>query len=65
MSIGAVGSSNANADLWAVLQQSMQSKIAGGTGQKQESSPAVAPPAYHRVSGASPSSRGNMVNVMA
>ena len=63
MSIGAVGSGNANAALWAKLQESMQSKNAGEVGKKPESSPAAAPPAYHRVSGASPSPRGNMVNI--
>jgi hypothetical protein len=63
MSLGAVGTSSANLALWGKLQASLQNKNVGDTGETQKSTPAAAPPAQHRVSGASPSSGGSLIDV--
>ncbi len=67
MSIGAVGYSSANSALWAKLQESMQSKNASGASKQQGNSPtsAISGASPQRMSGASPSSRGSLINVMA
>ena len=64
MSVGAVGSSSVNSALWAKLQESMQSKNSGGA-SKQPPTSAMSGASPQRMSGASPSSRGRLVNVMA
>ena len=63
MSVGAIGSNNANAALWAKIQENMLSKLNGEAVKSQAEAPA-APPAYHGVSGASPGANWSKLNVM-
>ncbi len=64
MSVGSVGYTNGNADLWAKIQESTLSKFTGNAQKSQAEAPAAAPPAYHGVSGASPGSGWSKLNVM-
>ena len=67
MSVDAVGSSSANSALWAKLQESMQGKNAGGATKQQGNPPtsAMSGASPQRMSGASPSSSGSLINTMA
>jgi len=65
MSVGAVGASSGNQALWGKLQESMQSRKAEAPETEQGQSKPTPAPVQHRVSGASPSMRGSLIDIKA
>ena len=64
MSVGAIGSGNVNAALWAKIEKSMLDKTSGDGIKSETDAPAASPPAYHGVTGASPGGNWSKLNVM-
>lgn len=63
MSVGTVGTSSANLALWTKVLESTHGNGAQAPGSTTGSAGTPAPPAYHGVSGASPS--GHLISVKA